>query len=113
MELKLKKLKRALFIVRFLNGFAATAFMVGFIGLVGTAGNMEMEPDMPFGKFVLMSAICLVMMFIGGYILDNLDGASEALKERITKLSRKIRLTKAMAKRQIEAEKANPQKIAI
>ena len=100
MEKRLKDLKRALIIVRIMNTVASLFILGSILGTIIAVRSLRTDA-IAIPVYVAVSIINLLIIFAGGWILDNTEGLQTSLQKRIRKLSRNICLQKA----RMESEK--------
>lgn len=87
MQDKLKKLEKALRIVRIINTVAAVLIGLGFFGILAAAGGLE-HNQMPWPAYIIVSAISLGIILFGSKLLDTVAGRDTKLKKAIDKAQR-------------------------
>ena len=85
---KMKRLKVALWIVRLMYLGALTAILAGFGGIVVAAGRLS-EASISWPVYLLTSACCITVLFLGGWLWDTAHDLSPLVHKQIRRLRRR------------------------
>lgn len=103
---RLKDMKRAYVIIKTLETIACIGTTCGFIGilLIGSIDD-RFTDDRAWPIILLAALICFVLLGIGAWFLNEIEGIPERLKKNIHILQRRIRKTRALAR--LEQERSS------
>lgn len=85
---KMKRLKIALWILRLMYLGAITAILAGFGGIVVAAGRLS-EASIGWPVYLLTSACCITVLFLGGWLWDTAHDLSPLVQKQIRRLRRR------------------------
>ncbi len=96
---RLKDMKRAYVIIKTLETIACIGTTCGFIGilLIGSIDD-RFTDDRVWPIILLAALICFVLLGIGAWFLNEIEGIPERLKKNIHILQRRIHKTRALAR---------------